>query len=246
MKSLLSLITSSIIICIVTACNIYAPFNSNNSDLDKLEEAQKCLKDSDYSCAIEQYNGIKDTNLKNEKLCLVYLTKGGLTLNILINTLNQNSATMLSSLARALVPWSVLKGSDFDSAQTHCESLGSDSSSQGIFLKAVGAFSHCAIRMAKADIIRSTSDSDCNITGNSDGNLTSTDIIQNGTGAIGDGNAGMCKVDVDTCRNDLSSLVVSELSNAGYSELAGAISLLPAGVLSADTNVVRAALKGTF
>ena len=88
MKSILSLITWVTFLIGVLSCNVYSPLNSNNSDLDKLEEAQRCLKDLNYNCAIAQYEGIKDSDLKEQKLCQVYLTKGGVTLTVLINTLN--------------------------------------------------------------------------------------------------------------------------------------------------------------
>ena len=231
---------------VISACNLYTPFNTNTSDLDKLEEAQKCLNDEDYICAIQQYQEIKDTNLKNQKLCQAYLTKGGLKLEDLVNTLNKNSGTVLSNLAKELMPWTPSRSEDFDTAQTHCSALSASTGSDAIFLKTVGAFTRCAYRMAKADVLKGSSNSSCNLTGLSDGLLTSSDIGGDGAGALSGANPGMCKTDVDTCRSDMVLLSESELSSAGYTDLAGAIDKLPSGITNSSTDTVRAALRGTF
>ena len=235
---------------LISACNLYTPFNTNTSDLDKLEEAQKCLNDEDYICAIQQYQEIKDTNLKNQKLCQAYLTKGGLKLEDLVNTLNKNSGTVLSNLAKELMPWTTSRSADFDSAQTYCSTLTASMGSEAVFLKTVGAFTRCAYRMAKADVLRGNSETSCNITGG-DGLLNAQDIsMDSANTALGlptnPGNIGMCKIDVDTCRSDMTLVSENELSSAGYTDLAGAIGKLPAGITNSSTATVRAALRGTF
>lgn len=248
MKSITSSIIFLFFASALTSCNVYYPLNSNNSDLDKLEEAQKCLNDSDYRCAIEQYQEIKDINLKNKKLCQLYLTKGGLTLHVLINTLSKNSSQVLSSLAKELMPWNSARSADFDLAQTYCSALTSAAGSEAVFLKTVGGFTRCAFRMARSDKFKSTSDStaSCPSSESIDGFLTTSDIGGDGSGVLSAGSPGMCKVDVDTCRDDIALLSASELSSAGYTDLAGAMSKLPGGITNSSTSTVRAALKGTF
>lgn len=204
------------------------------------------MGDEDYICAIQQYQEIKDSNLRNQKLCQVYLTKGGLTLNVLVNTLNKNSGTVLSNLAKELMPWTTSRSADFDSAQTHCSVLSLSMGSDAVFLKTVGAFTRCAYRMAKSDVLKGNSDSSCNITGMSDGLLDAQDIGGEVGGALSGSKPGMCKADVEACRSDMLLLSESELSSAGYPDLGGAVGKLPSGITNSSTNTVRAALRGTF
>ncbi|MSP19498.1 MAG: hypothetical protein EXR74_08010 [Bdellovibrionales bacterium] len=249
MKSILSLITWIIFLIGVISCNVYSPLNSNNSDLDKLEEAQKCLKDLNYNCAITQYQGIKDSDLKEQKLCQVYLTKGGVTLNTLINTISKNSSKMLGDLSKTFIPWTSQKLNDLELAKTHCVSFAETSKSgdQGVLLKTIAVFSDCAIRMARTEIFRATTEAQgCAIASSTtNGTLEVGDIGQS-NGVIDSDNPGMCQSDVLACQADLGSLIEADLNNGGFPDLAGAIHLLPDGITSSSTTTIRAALRTTL
>ena len=107
MKPFLHFFILSLIILYLISCNLYTPFNTTGSDLDKLEEAQKCLSDSNYDCALEQYEKLEDNTLKQQKLCQTYLSRGGVTSTVLVNSLNQNSSKMLPNYAQKFVPWKI-------------------------------------------------------------------------------------------------------------------------------------------
>lgn len=248
MKTFLSSILCSLFLFSILSCNAYAPLNSNNSDLDKLEEAQKCLKDSDYDCAINQYKGLGDATLKNQKLCQAYLSKGGITLSVLAKEINNSSAKMLSGLAKALFPWSSQKSEDLDNAKNYCVAYSSDSSSgeMGILLRTVAVFSHCAIRVTKAELFQATSDAGpCNQTISANGSLDALDIAVNSNGTLASNAPGMCSDDVNTCGQDITSITEAELTQAGFDKLAGAINNLPQG-FNLGTDSIRAAIRGTF
>ena len=250
MKSILSLITWVTFLIGVLSCNVYSPLNSNNSDLDKLEEAQRCLKDLNYNCAIAQYEGIKDSDLKEQKLCQVYLTKGGVTLTVLINTLNKNSSKVLGNLAKNFLPWTSQKLTDLELAKTHCMNFAATSNSvdQGFLLKTIAGFSDCAIRMARAEKFRALAvDGDCTTASpNTNGILEAGDIGQS-TGVIDSTHPGMCRSDVEACAVDLISVAEANPNSSGFSELAAAIQLLPGGITSgAATITIRAALSTTL
>jgi hypothetical protein len=228
MKTFFSSIVCSFFLFSLLSCNVYAPLNSNNSDLDKLEEAQKCLKDSDYACAISQYKNLSDPTLKNQKLCQAYLSKGGVTLSVLVKEINNSSTKMLSGLARALTPWDAQKSEDLDNAKTYCTAYFGDSSSQkmGLLLNTISLFSHCAIRVAKANLFQATHDTGpCNQTLSTDNSLTATDIALTSDGTVGTNSPGMCPKDVQDCGDDLVSVALSEsdLSSLGFDNIANAI-----------------------
>ncbi|MCX6103426.1 MAG: hypothetical protein NT000_09235 [Proteobacteria bacterium] len=245
MKSILSLITWVTFLIGVLSCNVYSPLNSNNSDLDKLEEAQRCLKDLNYNCAIAQYEGIKDSDLKEQKLCQVYLTKGGVTLAVLINTLNKNSSKVLGNLAKNFLPWTSQKLTDLELAKTHCMNFAETSKSAdlGVLLKTIAVFSDCAIRMARAEKFKATTeDQGCTIASDTtNGKLEAGDIGQSG-GVL----PGMCRSDVVACGADLISVTEATLNSSGFSDLAAAIQLLPPGITSGTTITIRAALSTTL
>ena len=249
MKSILSLITWVTFLIGVLSCNVYSPLNSNNSDLDKLEEAQRCLKDLNYNCAIAQYQGIKDSDLKEQKLCQVYLTKGGVTLTVLINTLNKNSAKVLGNLSKTFLPWTSQKLTDLELAKTHCVSFAetSNSGDLGVLLKTIAVFSDCAIRMARAEKFRALAVAgDCTTASPSTNGILEAGDIGQSTGVIDSTHPGMCDSDVQACRDDLVSVTEGNLNSSGYSDLAAAIHLLPNGISSGVNTTIRAALSTTL
>jgi len=236
----------------LVSCNLYTPFNTGGSDLDKLEEAQACLKDNDYQCAIENYEKIENATLKQQKLCQIYLTRGGITLSILVNVLNENSSKILINLGNRLIPWTSNKSADLQLAKTHCSEYRNLSSElDASLLKATALFSDCAIRMARTDLFQSTTSEDtCTLANFSSKNglLTAPDIGGDENGSIST-NPGMCSADVNACVSNVIALKNSEgeLSASGFSDIAGAVEKLPADISTGvATNAARAALKGMF
>ncbi len=61
------------ILPVLISCNIYAPLSSNSTVEDHLEEAQKCLHEGNYTCAIENYEKLPEGDLRKQKLCTVNL-----------------------------------------------------------------------------------------------------------------------------------------------------------------------------
>jgi hypothetical protein len=252
MKLFRHLLGILLLIPLLVSCNLYTPLNTSGSDSDKLEEAQVCLKDNDYQCAIDQYEKIEDAALKQQKLCQIYLTRGGITLSILVNVLNENSSKIIVNLGNRLLPWTSNKSADLQLAKTHCSeyrNLSSDSDAS--LLKVTALFSDCAIRMARTDRFQSTTvDDTCTLANfsSSNGLLTAPDIGGDGAGSI-DTTPGMCSSDVNACVSDVIALKnsQSELSGLGFSDIGGAAGQLPQEIVDGvATNAARAALKGMF
>lgn len=233
------IVWGSIVVALVS-CNIYAPFGSKSSETDYIEEAQKCLHDGDFACAIDNYNGLPNGELKSQKLCLVYLAKAGFTLSALVSTVKQNSVTMMGSLSQALAPWDATKQADAASAVTHCAAFQgfSTSGQSGLLLKNLSLLVDCATLMAKADQLagNAAADTTCTTAGNRDGRVTKSDID--------DGTRFMCKTDVDSCYTDLTTMNTSQFG-ADLSELKTSFNTVIAGVVGSGgaTNNVRAELK---
>ncbi len=93
----------------IAACNIYKPLSKAQSTEDIIEDAQKCLHDNDYACAIENYLKLPSGELRAQKLCTVSLARGGFTLTALINVIQTRSNKMLGLLANTLAPFSDAK-----------------------------------------------------------------------------------------------------------------------------------------
>jgi len=237
---------TALLALLMTSCNIYSPLTAVNSTDDILEEAQKCLHDGDYDCAIEQYNALSDSTLKSQKLCMANLAKGGVTLYALINVLPQGTSAMMGNLANQLLPHSDAKQSALDSAKTHCVAFGAASTEQiAVLLKTVSLLSHCAIRMTKTDTLVANSDSDtvCTTAGNQDGVIDRSDISDTADGNITA--VGMCATDVSACNEDIVALPDDELAAAGLSNIKASYDAMPAALKtsSAATIPTRGSLK---
>lgn len=231
----------------LTSCNIYGPLDFASSDEAHLEAALKCLHEHDYDCAIEEYNQISDNSLKQQKLCVVNLTKAGFTLSMMINTLKQQNDNMLGTLAQALIPWTATKASATAAAQTACTTysglaVGTTAANLSVLLETVARTANCAIHMARADLFREDSNGACNLTGDSDGIMEQSDISVDNTGAVSGGNPGMCQEDVQVCSNTIASVSPAALAAAGLPDISSAMSLIPAGVVSGVTNTARGGL----
>lgn len=227
----------------VTSCNIYSPFAQKSSTQDLVEEGQRCMHDGDYACAEEAYTAIPDAEVKNEKLCKMFLTKGGMTLSFLIDTVTNNSSKMLGELAQGLVPWTQAKSDALDSAKTACANYVSStttsaSANQATLLQSVGLLVHCAIRVAKTDVYVATSNSDtaCNTAGGGNGTISQSDIGDNADGTIT--SRGMCAADASMCTTDISSMSASSLSAAGLSAIADALNAIPAALRTSSSTAI--------
>lgn len=234
-------------------CNVYSPFVGSGSDEDRVEAARKCLHEGDYQCAITFYSEIESEELRNRKLCEVYLSQGGMTLNVLINTIISSNSNMLGELAQSLVPWTQEKSDSFDQAKTYCTAFEqvattTVSLNSAVLLKSISLFTHCAIRIAKTDKYVATSNADtaCNTAGNSSGTITTDDITTNSDGSIT--STGMCATDVTACGVDISGIDGDALSNAGLSGVQGALNSVPDALksTSSGTDATRGAIRDSL
>jgi len=202
--------------CMVIAlvsCNIYAPFDSKSDSNDYIEAAQKCLHDNDYACAVENYNSLPAGELKSQRLCVVYLAKAGFTINALIGTVKTNSATMLGTLAEALVPWDATKSADVNEATVNCAAYAAfpGSGQTGVLLKNVAYLVDCATQLAKTDVLlgSSAADTTCTTASTSgDGLIRQADINAGGVGAT------MCLTDAVRCTTDFAAMDTASLGSS--------------------------------
>lgn len=240
----------TLILFVLVSCNAYSPLRQKSSTEDLIEEGMKCLHDGDYACAIEAYNAIPNVEVKNEKLCKVYLTQGGMTLNFLINTVTQNNSKMLGNLAQGLAPWTQAKSDSLDLAKTSCINYAATATTptsvnQATLLKTISLLIHCATRIAKADVYVANSNSDqiCTTPGNNNGTISQSDISEDTTGNIS--SVGMCSQDVVDCTSDLSSVSPTALTNAGLGTIAGAFNSVPDALKDSNSTVIasRAAIR---
>lgn len=227
---------------VIAACNIYRPLNSANESNDYIEEAQRCLHNSDYACAVEQYSKLPAGDEREQYLCLTYLSEGSMGLQDLVNVVNQGTATMMGTLAQSISPWTAEKKIALDNAKTHCDLGGRGN--KGILLRVLGRYAHCAVLMAKADLFvgNSSSDTTCTTVGNGNGTIQKADISDNSDGSVS--SVGMCATDVITCGEDISGIADGDLSGAGLGDLETAYDAIPADLRnsSATTQQRRAAL----
>lgn len=239
-----------IFLCISTliSCNVYGPFASNSTEQDYVDSAQKCLKTRDYDCAIGFYNAMPAGDLKNQKLCLIYLAKAGISLTTVLNTFTQAANTMLGTLANQLLPWSQTKQDALDVAATNCATYKTSATSAkaGQLLNALAVFSHCAIRISKTDTYFASNNlsATCGQSRTGNGIISGADIDDNsGTGAITA--QGMCVDDVNTCGTDISSLNAAQLSAVGLTPLANLVTAITPVFGSGVPNTIRAGIYST-
>lgn len=231
MKKYIPALVGVATLSLVVACNLYAPLAANSSVDDHLEEAQKCLHEGNFACAVENYSKLPDGDLKNQKLCTVNMARAGFTLSSLINTVTKKSDGVLGELANNVIPWSEERKTAADDAKTYCASYKASSASGdlGVLLGSLSVLLHCANRMSKADQFQATSNSDteCTTAGNKDGVVDESDISPNADGTVSASTPGMCAADVEDCRVDIDSLSPSELNAAGLSDIGSALDEVP-------------------
>jgi hypothetical protein len=232
----------------LSSCNIYKPLASPSNDEEYIQEAQKCLNDGNYTCALDAYSKIGATDLKNEKLCLAQLTRAGLGISELVQTISSDSSGsgMLGALARALIPWTEEKETAALAAITECDKLSTISETQkSSLLRILAYLSDCSIRLAKTDVKVATSESttSCNSTtdGDNDGVLASTDIATTPGAALSTSNPGMCEFDVRKCiaNIDTANALASGLGG-DLSGVSGNLTDVPAALKDSNTATTTA------
>lgn len=250
MNKLVRFFVVAVPICVLAGCNLYAPFNTDSTPTDYLEEATKCLDEGNFACAIQDYNQLPDGSLKDQKLCTGYLAKAGLTINVLLNIITQQQQTMMGSLANAILPWSATQGSDSNNAKENCIAFATESPTDpnAPLLQAMGYIMDCAVLMAKTDQFVGSSDTDssCTTPGLNQGKIVQADIINT------DGNV-MCSADAVTCGNDLYAVAQpafqAALNDAGLGNIGSALNALPGGFAqlnNATGDAARALLVETL
>lgn len=232
------------------SCNVYRGFASPASDAEYIEEAQKCLVDRDYDCAITNYGRVSNATVKAEKLCIVNLAKAGLGISSLIS-IATNSGTgndLLKDFAQALLPYTTTKEAAAEEAISKCTAMAASDTAQ--MLQALSYLVDCSVRIAKTDTLVATVNNGgatCNstATGNSDGQITADDICVDGTGGITPTNPGMCEKDVLACATDVDNAnnLSGGLGTAGLGGLASNIGTL-ATLVGQSGDAGRAIVRG--
>jgi hypothetical protein len=252
---LFSLVRSLIaLLCIpfCISCNVFAPFNTENSTEDIIEVAQQCEAQGDYNCAVYNYLKLPDSDLKNTKLCLGYMASAGLTLNSIVNTLvNQsNSAYVIGIFAQSLMPWNAARSTNASTAVNYCNAIaGPNATTTGILLQTVSLLVDCAVRMGKTDQFLATSDlltDSCSTAGPNTGILTALDIAVASTGLATPSQPGMCPNDVQACKTDILSIQSGRLTDGSLSTIQSAYNMIPSALKSQTAiviPVIRAALR---
>jgi hypothetical protein len=237
---------------ILTCCNVYAPLSTVNTDEDYREQAESCLQQSDYSCAISNYNKLSDPTEKGQDLCTVDMSQAGMSLSALVNVVtNQSTGTqLLGALAQQLIPWGTTKAAAATSAVTQCNGIPNNSNSASLnnFLQVLSLILDCSTRMAKTDQYVAVSDSDttCDTPGNNNGLIEAVDIsVDPSGGPLSSSSPGMCTTDVTACVNDISEAAVltNALQDAGLGDLAGNLVPVAAALDSLNGDAAREALR---
>ncbi len=230
-KYAFGIVLSALLLC---SCNMYSGFAAPGSDSEYIEEAQKCLADRDFGCAIVNYNKLSSTNEKNKRLCLVNMARAGLGVSELVQIISNSGtgATIVGEIAQELLPYSEEKETAGAAAVTACEAYSTAvSGDTATLLASLSYLVDCSVRVAKTDTLVATSDggtTSCNSTtaGNSNGLITQSDIGgHSATGALSVGNPGMCQADVHACLQDLNdaAALTGALSAGGLGDIANNI-----------------------
>lgn len=218
------ILTLALVCPLVLSCNVYKSFAAPSSVVEYIEEAQRCLADGNYDCAITNYNLLPTGTQKTEKLCIVNIARAGLGISTLIDivTNGASSTEMLGNLAEQLLPYSTVKEAAAEAAITNCILLGTDDTAT--LLKTLAYTVDCSVRISKTDTLVATVDAGnatCNSTtpGNASGTITAADITKNGSGTLSGAQPGMCQKDVNACVTDINnaSALNGGLSTAGFS-----------------------------
>ena len=244
---------------VLAGCNALQAFQGDGSDLDKIELAEKCLRDGDFDCAVTNYTLISDVNLRAEKLCAARLSQAGFGISQLVTVLidNSGSASVLGRLAEALVTWTQARQTAADAAKTQCAAFYAANPNptdikrnRAVLLKALSAFVHCATLVAKTDVLRTENGTTCTFPWQRNGPIGPDSASNDATlGTVSAGNAGMCNADVAACVDDFSEISTdTAVLGSSVPDIATAYSNIPAdlknGAVAAD--VGRLALRSAL
>ena len=201
-------------------CNVFAPFQSTNSQQDLLELGQQCLNNKNPLCAITYFNQLPSGTLKNENMCAVYTSLGGTTLDALASaSVNASNVTngfdyFIGFLAQALVPYSASNLNYLTAnALQFCSQLTNNANP---FLATLYYMSDCALRVAKTDqTVCTISGTGPTTNGNQNGHITRSDICT-ASSCTGNANNAMCSADALACYNDFIAVPAAYMSTSQY------------------------------
>ncbi len=227
---------AAIVLFGIGSCNIYRPLDPAKSDEGYLEEGLRCYHLKDYDCAVAAFEKLSDSDTKTEKLCMGYLAQAGLTLDLLLNVVNQANSTMLGQLATALLPWSSGKETASQNASAKCLMYATTGTASDVktLLNYVAQMVDCSTRLARTDTFGDKA-SDCT--------ASHTPVT---SGEITDGDVDfMCAADAEACADNIATISSSQLGTSGLGSLKSALDLFPAELKSAASvaATVRTALK---
>lgn len=240
---------------LLLSCNVYKSFASPSTTVEYIEEAQRCLADGDYDCAIVNYGKVTDANTKNEKLCIVNIARAGLNMSALIDVITNSGsgARVLRSLAEKILPYTQTKEDAAAASITACALMAS--SDTATLLKSLSYLVDCGVRVAKTDTLITSVDNGgatCNSTeaGNASGTITAEDIGGDPTVGAGAGDLsvtypGMCTYDAHQCKTDMSNAQALNggLSTGGFDSIASNITALSSLYGAGSDSLARAALR---
>ncbi len=230
---------------LITSCNLYSPLQGGGSELDHLEVAQKCLTDGNYVCAAAEYNALAEGQLKQQKLCTLYITQAGFGLSQLINVFTNANSKVLGKIANAILPYNAAKLDAIDKAKTACTAFntlvkaGTVTSDKqlGALLSTLSLFTSCGVRLGKATTGMATSDTDtaCTTTSTTPNSVSAATVSAAGDGSVSAGQPGMCPADAIQCAIDLTSVDAASIRAAGFDDVATAAEQIPAAAKNSAT-----------
>lgn len=253
--TLLALGAFSLVTLILAACNIYAPFNSASSDADLKELALKCLHDGDYDCAVAKYSALSDATEKAFYLCTTQLGRSGFTLSSLVTTIKEKNSGVLGSLAKAVAPYTDLKGEASAEAATQCAAYNtlSGNNKTAVLLNTLSQMGGCSLRMAKSAVCACSDNTETTCTTRTTAvDIDADAVASTGDGSITGGSPGMCKADVEICRENILSIDPDALDEAGLGDIRESYDQIPeelrddAAFDDAVANATRKAVADTL
>jgi hypothetical protein len=236
---------------LLLSCNVYKNFASPGNSVEYIEEAQRCLADGNYDCAIANYSKVTDANTKNEKLCIVNIARAGLGMSALIDVITNSGSgsRVLRNLAEKVMPYSTTKEEAAAASITACALMAS--SDTATLLKSLSYLVDCGVRVAKTDTLITSVDNGgttCNSTasGDASGTITATDIGGDpATGVLSVTHPGMCTYDAQQCKSDLlnAQALNGGLSTSGFDSIASNITALSSLYGAATDSLARLAIR---
>jgi hypothetical protein len=240
---------------LISGCNAFEAFDSVSTDQDRVEVGEACLRAGDFDCAITAYSTITDPSLRAEKLCAARLSQAGFGISELVEVLIKNSGSqkVLGRLAQALIGWTTARQAAADAAKTQCAAFRAsappEKQRRAILFKALSAFVRCATLIAKTDVLRTEDGTTCDVPGPGTGTLTQSSISADATGAVSNGQPGMCSADVLACVEDFSDVATEATAlSSQLPDIGAAFDNIPNALKNSATGdqVGRAAVRDAF